>query len=197
MARAMSSPPPLPQAVEYEARTSALDKTTLYRLGTSSLEIVNEYGTQSHALADISEVRCRFFPTRVQRDRYETLIKLKTGQTLKITNQFYRGMADFDDRSDSYKIFLTSLHEKLGRQNTHCAFYAGTTALSFWLNAVFLGTVLLILLVLGIIMITAIPAVALVKFALILFYLPTCWRWFKRNKPQSYQATAIPPSVLP
>ncbi|MCP5535309.1 MAG: hypothetical protein H7A51_03630 [Akkermansiaceae bacterium] len=190
-------PPTDAKPLEYEARITLFDKVCVYRLDANSIRAVSELGEFVYPLADIVSVRCRFFPTRVQRNRYETILTMRTGGTLKICNQFFKGVADFEDRSPAYANFVKGLHNHLATQNPRCAFHAGTTALGFWLNALFLGAVLLILIVLGIIMITAIPAVAIIKFLIILFYTPTCWCWFKRNKPRRYDPKNIPPDVLP
>ncbi|MGB1260543.1 MAG: DUF3487 family protein [Akkermansiaceae bacterium] len=187
----------MPEVIEYEARLSALESERVYKLHGHRLEI--DYGSQSEniPLTEIAQVRCRFFPTRVQRDRFETIITMRNGRSLKIGNQLYRGLADFEDRSVGYRAFVQMLHTRLGKRNPHCVFHAGVTPLSFWLNAIFLALVLVLLVAVGVVMITAIPAVAIVKLVLIIFYLPTCIRWFKRGRPKRYSADHIPADVLP
>lgn len=208
----MSQPPPMPQSsqvtapplpqtgaqtLEYEARITLFDKVTVYKLDATSIRSMSEVGEQILPLADIIGVRCQFFPTRVQRNRYETLLTLRNGSTLKICNQFYKGVADFEDRSAPYSTFIKGLHNNLAIQNPQCDFRAGTTPAKFWLYAIMMVGILLLLIVLGIVMLVTIPPVAIVKLIIILFYIPTLIRWFKRNKPRQYDPREIPIDVMP
>lgn len=133
----MPKPPPLPASLtlitptegsagdciaEYEARITAFDKRSVYKLRHSHLSIESELRSRVILLTDVTEVRCRFFPTRVQRDRYETLLTLRGGGTLKICNQFFRGMADFEDRSTTYTQFIVALHRQLAESNPSCVY---------------------------------------------------------------------------
>ncbi len=197
MPPAVSEVAPLPGATEYEARITLFDKVSIYRIDATSLRINSEQGEQVIPLTDIAQVRCQFFPTRVQRNRYETLLTLRSGAPIKITNQFYKGVADFEDRSTAYSGFIRALHHRLAEQNPHCVYNAGTTPAKFWLYAIFLVGILLLLIGLGIVLLFTIPPVAIVKFIIILFYIPTCWRWFKRNKPRTYDPRDIPQDVMP
>lgn len=193
----MSSPPPLPSHPSYEARLSALERVRRFRIQGDSLHIEEEGHSRALPLDQIRTIRCRFHPTRIQRNRYETLLTLANGMEIKIGNQFYRGPANFEDRSGGYRAFVQALHHAVANGNRSCRFFAGATPLSFWLNAAFFGTMILVLSILLIVFAFSIPAVAIVKLVILIILLPVAVDWFRKNKPDEYDGREIPDSVLP
>lgn len=190
-------PPEIPVKHSYEGRISILEKTRVYEVDATSLGVTDELGRQSYALCDVTEVRCRFFPTRFQANRYETLLTIRNGLRLKICNQFYLGIADFEDRSQPYRDFITTLHARIIANQPSCIYSSGSSPAGYWLNAIFLGGIMLLLLALGILMFTSIPMISIVKLAIFAFFLPRAWSWFKKNKPRRYDPRQIPADVLP
>ena len=190
-------PPPLPEIPRYEARLTYFDKIRIYRIIGDRLQFEEEGRMQNFPLSEIQSLRCRFFPTRFQLDRYEMIISFSSGLNLKIGNQLFRGMADFEDRSPAYRDFVIALHEARGKLNPPCQFFAGVTPLSFWLNAFFLGGVLLLVAFLVVIFATSIPVVALIKLVILIIMLPIAINWFRKNKPRQYESNSIPPEIIP
>ncbi len=190
-------PPPLPRIPVYEARLTYFDKVRIYRIIGQQLQFEEEGRLQNIPLSEITSIRCRFFPTRFQLDRYEMILVFSSGLTLKLGNQLFRGFADFEDRSPAFRDFVTSLHAARMNVNPPCKFLAGVTPLSFWLNALFLGSILVLLIFLMVVFATSIPGIALVKFVIFILMLPIAVNWFRKNKPRDYDGHAIPPDVIP
>ncbi|BDS08394.1 hypothetical protein NT6N_34340 [Oceaniferula spumae] len=187
---------PLPDC-EFHGRVSVLEQATTYRLSEHSLILEKEQGSLTYQISDVVEIRCRYFPTRYQRNRYELLVNLRNGIRLKLCNEFYQGVLQFEDRSTSYVNFVKQLHSRVAAQNPSCQFFAGSSPASYWLNALLLGGVMLLILGLGITMFFAIPMIAVIKLVVFIFLLPVAWQWFKKNKPRQYDPNQIPQSVLP
>lgn len=193
----MNSPPPLPDDPSYEARLSVLEKVRRFRIQEDTLHIEEEGSSHSLPLDQIQSIRCRFYPTRFQKDRYEMLLTLANGMKIKIGNQFYRGLADFEDRSAGYRMFVNALHRARIDRNPPCRFFAGVTPLSFWLNAALLSTVLIVLAVLIVVFAFSMPPVAIVKLVILIIMLPIAIGWFRKNQPAEYDGRKIPDSVIP
>ena len=176
---------------------TSFDKVRIYRIVGDQFQFEEGGNIQNFPLSEIQSIRCRFFPTRFQLDRYELIITFANGLTFKIGNQFFRGFADFEDCSPAFRDFVIALHQARSTVHPPCRFFAGVTPLSFWLNAAFLGSVMIILAILIILFATSVPALALIKLALLIILLPTAINWFRKNRPKEYQGNAIPPDVIP
>ncbi len=196
----MSTPPPLlpDNIVKYRSRTSAFDKEQLLRLENGQLVIVSEeLPTELLPLAGLTEIRLRFFPTRFQRNRYECLLHWDHGRHLKICNQFFAGMADFKDQSGEYVRWVHELHRQSISANPNCHYFAGLSKLRYFINATFLVSIALLLIILMVLMASTLPAIAIIKLIIVACYLPILVQWLRRNKPRTYDPTAIPQVVLP
>ncbi|MDA7881800.1 hypothetical protein N9A94_05795 [Akkermansiaceae bacterium] len=148
-------------------------------------------------ISDIVDVRCRYYPTRMQLNRYECLLTVRGGTKIKIGNQFFRGVADFEDRSAEYRKFVVALHVALSQQNPRCLFHSGVTPASFYLTAAFLICSMLTLAFLIVVLGVSMPGFAVVKVVILITMIPYSIKWFYKNKPKSYRPKAIPTDVLP
>ncbi|YCM42890.1 hypothetical protein V2O64_16400 [Verrucomicrobiaceae bacterium 227] len=192
-----SGPPPLPSIPLYEARLTYFDKICVYRILGDQLQVEEEGRLQNLPLSDITGIRCRFFPTRFQLDRYEIIITFSTGLNLKIGNQLFRGIADFEDRSPAFRSFVIALHQARMKVAPPCRFFAGITPLSFWLSTLIISSIVILLVALILIFPSSFSGVILVKLAIFIVMIPIAINWFRKNKPREYQGNAIPPDVLP
>lgn len=192
-----SQPPPLKAAISYETRLTLFEKVRTFSIQGATLRIEEEGRTNEIALTDIVEVRCRYFPTRVQLNRYECLLTVKSGMKIKIGNQFFRGVADFEDRSADYRKFVVALHVALSKQNPTCVFHSGVAPSSFYLTAAFLALSMLTLAFLIIVMGASLPGFAVIKLIILIAMIPISIKWFYKNKPKIYRPQAIPTDVLP
>jgi hypothetical protein len=182
--------------ITYHARHDVLEPACTFRLTVTGLSIDAGGPVQVLPYSEISRVGLRFFPTRVQTNRFECLIDARS-RTLKIGNEFYRGIASFDDRSAEYRIFVTELCRRLAAAQPDTEFFAGRAA---WALALEYGFLLLMALFLGwILWLTGgtFRFLIWVKLAIVAFFLPTLVRYVKRNRPVRFDPRAIPEDVLP
>lgn len=161
------------------------------------LEIVQEGSTRAIPLDQIHSIRCRYFPTRFQTHRYEMILSISTGERIKIANQYFKGVAQFKDRSESYREFVESLHRARAEVEPPCRYRAGASPASFWGSAIFLGIVLVGLMFTIVAFFTSIPTVAIVKLVVVIAMVPIALNWFRKNQPKEYHGDRIPPEILP
>lgn len=192
-----AEPPPISNPVSYETRLTLFEKVRTFTIEGSRLQIEEEGLTTEISLSDIIDVRCRYYPTRFQLNRFECLLQVKGGMKIKIGNQFYLGVADFEDRSFDYRKFVVALHVALAKQSPDCVFHSGVTQSSFYLTAAFLIGSMLTLAFLILVLGATLPGFAVVKLIILILMIPISIKWFYKNKPKSYRARAIPTDVLP
>ncbi len=196
----MPLPPPLPpdQAVEYRSRTSALEQEKILRLEDGNLLVLRKDApVETLPLAALTEICLRFFPTRFQTNRFECLLRWQNGRRMKICSQFFAGIADFHDQAPSYRAFVEELHRLTPLANPACRYLSGVGMVRYLINATVLIGVALLLLALMILMFASIPAIAIVKLVILIFYIPITVRWLRRNKPGTYPPNYIPAKILP
>lgn len=183
---------------EYRHRPHAFSPEKTYRLGETAIRCVAEGAAETAIPYDqVRRVQLSFEPTRVQRNRYCLRITGRDGQRYDIGNEHYLGIADFQDRSPGYRHFVAELHRRLAA-HPQVSYRAGSGAALYLLNA-FITVFVFVMLGVASWLMFLIGAGLLVpvKLAIIAFYLPTLWRYMKRNLPQAYTPQAIPPDVLP
>lgn len=193
-----SGPPELPEAYSYHARLSALEKERTYRVRSGQFSILEEgRSPQSFPLSDFVELRLRFQPTRMQTNRFECLLKTKSGQRLKIGNEYYRGLADFEDRSASYRDWIHHLVREVGFHAPQCRMVTGCPPPLWWGYLLMLVAVFGVLIALIVVFAMAVPVVALAKVVFIIVMTPLAINWFRLNRERSFNATEAPEKVLP
>lgn len=184
-------------AIIYCVRHDVLEKPRTLRLTTTGLAIdASDGGTTVLPWAEIRQVRLRFFPTRVQTNRFECLVIASTFN-LKFSNEFYQGIAQFDDRSADYRRFVIALCAQVAAGNPTAEFLSGRDTWVLMLEYGFLAA--MALLFAWVLWITGSPLGWLiwVKLGLIAVFLPTLIQYFKRSQPARFDPRVIPEMVLP
>lgn len=183
--------------IAYLSRHDVLEKARTLRLTAAGLAVEPEGGRPwVMRYADIQRIRLRFFPTRVQSNRFECLV-LGRGQELKFSNEFYRGIAQFEDRSADYRAFVTALCARVAAEKPAVEFVTGRER---WMLALEYGFLFLMALFLAwILWLTGGPLrwLVWVKLGIVAFFLPTLVRYFRRSGPVRFDPRAIPAAVLP
>ena len=121
-----------------------------------------------------------------------------SGEKLTVSNVSFKGFAEFDDQSDTYRPFVQSLHRALLASGSETRFHGGLSSLSYWLHwllTVFAGLALIA--VAWAFVAIGLSWLILVKIGLIIFYLPTLLAFMRRGKPTSYDPAKIPDRLLP
>lgn len=199
----MSFPPPLPTTppplqLGHRVRVSALEKESNWTLMGDTLWISTEGQPDIPIpLAGIVTVRLSYDPSRYQTKRFRCHLYNANGKCATIQNDSYMGIADFEDRSESYVALLHALIPRIASLNPRCVFKTGTSNLSWWGQAIFLLGIFSILILMLIFLYTAIGSLAIVKLVIIAFMVPIAIRWFLRNKPKVFHPHQIPEKMLP
>ena len=146
----------------------------------------------------ISEVHLTYTPTRFARNRYRARVAYRDGGMAELYNTHYEGIGDFPERNAEYAGFLTELHRRLARKGKDIRFTRGNSPAAYvgnWLLTIFIFAMLALAFVL--LMAWGLVWIAVVKIAIILFFIPTLIRYMARAKPGTYDPLAIPRDVLP
>jgi hypothetical protein len=183
----------------YRLRANAFVKPRSYRLSEDALTWEEDGGKSGGVRYDgIAEVRLAFAPTRIATNRYRAQIVLKAGGTIELFNVDCRGLADFADLSGEYIAFVTELHKRLAvhgrrvifRQGNSVAGFVGNVAMTIFVFVMIAAAFLLLFSWGG-------PLVAVVKLAILLFFVPLLVRYIRRARPGTYDPLALPAAVLP
>lgn len=194
-----AGPPELPEGHLYRARTSALEAPRVYRIRSGQFSVLDEKSgkRQTFPLGDFVELRLRYQPTRVQLNRYECILKNRTGQSFKICNEYFAGVMDFRDQSREYSTWVRHLVREIGFHAPQCKLITGTSNIAWWGYLLMLTVVFGTLFTLLIFLAAAASPIAIAKLIIIAFMTPAAIGWFKKNKRKSFTAAAIPENLLP
>lgn len=185
-------------SIQYATRPDALSKDVIVRIAGS--EIVRDDGdvVAHYLFIDVNTMRLAFDPSRAETGRYRCDLELVTGNAISFTNLSWRGIADFEDRSNDYAAFVQRLARTLADANPACRFLAGKPPWSYWLQIVFVGAALMALAtVLASFGVAYIGATAWAKLALAAILTPVLVRWIRRNRERRFDPRAIPEAILP
>ena len=185
--------------IEYTHRPNAIKPARSYRLSDDALVWRDAGGVDGAlSLADIREVRARYAPTRVQRDRYLLELTDATGRTITIPNSSYRAIGDFERHDAEYVAFARDLHRRLARANPDVVFRSGTTPVGYAMSWVIAGYLLAVVTVAAFFLVAVgMFWIVPVKLAVLVFYAPTLVRHIRSVRPRRYLPDAIPPRALP
>ena len=183
--------------MKYTQRLNQFTPTRTWTLTPKALQWHDDKGASGEIeLSKVKEVRLRFEPSRAETRRFA--MHINAGTTTTITNINYRGVMDFEARSDEFRNFVIAFHKALASTNPSVIYHQGST------TGAYIGNVLLSLFVFGIIifaffffLFAGVVWVALVKLVIILALIPTLIRFLKRNRPGTYRPDDIPAELLP
>lgn len=181
----------------YDQKANVLSRHTDYELHNDGLAMRSE-GKDSrwYPYSELRLIRLRYHPTRVQRNRYVCDLQWTRSRRFQLSNEHYRGIYDFEDRSEAYRGFIEQLCLNVSNIQG-CQFEGGNSKISnlvIWL-CYFLGMGMLLLVAL--ILATTLPFLILVQIAIILFYTPTLFRYARKNRSQNFDPLAISKNLLP
>ena len=183
----------------YAHRLHAFVGERCYRVGSQALSWSDADGGQGQLeFGDVRKLQLRYSPGRLVERRYTLDLIARRGKRLRINNLHYRGFADFEDRSDSYRPFVLNLHRALALANPALQCAGGSTWAGHLLHLGIALGLLLLLAVAGLALLSAgLAWLIVVKLALIVFYMPRLWRFLKRNRPGRYDPLTPPEHLLP
>lgn len=167
---------------------------------TDDALVVDEAGEpRSGAFFDrISEVHLAYTPTRVARNRFRARIVYRDGGMTELFNTHYAGIAEFPELNEPYTAFITELHRRLAAKGKDVRYRRGSGMggyIANWLLTVFIFAMIALAFVL--LVAWGLVWIAVIKLAIILFFVPTLIRFMLKSKPGTYDPLAIPEDVLP
>lgn len=113
-------------------------------------------------------------------------------------NRSYEGIGRFRDTSAEYVTFVRALVDAIGRHALDCRLVTGSSAAVYALSVIgFLVAVAAVLGVAAFALMVGLWWLVFVKALLILYYLPNCWRWLRRNREAGFTSEQIPSAVVP
>lgn len=193
---------PLPDRtidMRYTQRLHAFSGTTTYRLTGSAIEWDNDKsGNGSFLLSDIRKVRAWYNPTRVVDNKYHLRVSGDNGRSLEITNLSYRGIGDFEANNDEYLDLVRALHRRLIEQNPEVSYSKGNTRGGYILNVLLsIWIFLMLAIAFWFVLNIGVPAIIVIKVAIILYFVPRLWRYMRRNQPARYDPGNLPTDAFP
>ncbi len=187
------------EPVTYTYRQSILTKPWTFTLMDDAMSFQEE-GRPAVLIAysQIKQVKPRFDPTRVQRNRHVLEVTLNNGRTYKIASMTYKGINDFEDQAEQYSLFIQAFHERLANANTTVAYQKGISGLGYAASVgVLVFLFLLLIVAIGFMATGTINLIIIAKFVLLIFFIPTLIGYLKKNKPSTYDPQHLPQDMLP
>lgn len=145
---------------------------------------------------EIRAVRVAYAPTRFKTWRHLLELTLADRSRLTIDNVHFRGVGNFENRSETYIPFVLAVVEQLKVENPQVPVRAGAATLGYWGAATFVTLVFAILAMLLLIMPIA-GLLVWVKLGIIAFFLPALAAWFVKARPRAVSLHTIPADSLP
>jgi hypothetical protein len=149
-------------------------------------------------LDQIAEVRLAYAPTRFARNRYRAQIIYRAGGMAELFNTHFEGVGNFPERNEAYAGFLTELHRRLAEKGKEVRYRRGSSVAGYvanWALTIFIFAMLALAFVL--LVAWGLVWIAVVKIAIVLFFIPTLVRFMMQSTPGTYDPLAIPKDVLP
>lgn len=159
------------------------------------LEVTQHGQTHRVPYTRIATLRLRYEPGRFATNRCMTEVVADTGWRAEIDNQHWAGIAAFEDRSLTYRLVIEALLARLRAANPQAVLETGQGA-GLWLGMgclmiALVGLFFTVLLIGG-------PVIAMIKLAILAFFVPTMLRYLRANRRRVLPVTADPPDgVLP
>jgi hypothetical protein len=190
-------------------RPNGLGPATQFRLEAGGLVVNSGPRERVFPYADITEIRLMYAPANMAGEGYRAKIRARNGQSATITNLHWKSIAELEYRNQDYCALMRELCARAEQQNPAVHLAAGHHRLRHRLLLAGTFGVGLLLSLIGLYVITshwmandATPArtplyVAAIAMALVAYLVWWSLRYFSRNRPRPFVATAIPQGVLP
>lgn len=131
----------------------------------------------------VREIRLTFAPTRMKSWRHK--LTLRTGSaTWTIDNGHYKGMGDFEDRSDRFNPFVLACVERVREAAPGATARLGSSPVAYWAQVLFVAVMFALLALVVIALPTTWSAFLWIKLALILAMLPVFFSFVVRSWPR-------------
>ena len=185
-------------ATTYAYKPSLISAPNMFRLTVEALDW--QIGRHSGRVPyrDISRIRLSFRPVSMQTHRFQAEIWPTRGPKLVLVSTSWRSLFEQERHDEAYDAFLIALHRRIAAAGGTPLFQSGSPALLYWPGvAVFAA----LLAGLAGLMVRALAAGEVAGVAFLgVFFAIFLWQiggFFRRNKPGTYRAGALPAALLP
>src|SRR5690606_34264058 len=101
------------------------------------------------------------------------------------------------DQSAEYHAFVSALVKQIAQANPKAEFARGTSAAGYYASIAFCGATFMLLAVVILSLGPTLHWVGLVKFVILLTFLPVVWLYVRKNRPRPFDPLVIPSDILP
>ena len=148
--------------------------------------------------SQVRRVRLSYRPVSMQTHRFLAEVWAAGGPKLKIFSTSWRSLVEQERHDAAYVAFIAELYRRVAAAGATPVLQAGAPPLVYWIGFAAFGATALALAALTVraLQVDAYAAAAIVGGFLALFL----WQvgvFFRRNRPGTYLADALPPQVLP
>jgi hypothetical protein len=170
--------------VQHAVRANVLGEEQTWTLANDKLEAISANKRDIYALSAVACLRLEWTPSRFETRMYKCHISLRTGEVLTINSSHFRGLADFEDRSETYRPFVQSLATSVLQCNPSCAFWGGASGSLYLLNVVAIAASIIAVSLILLLIEVDWYGLLVASAAIALFAVPLLSKWFSVNKPR-------------
>lgn len=184
--------------MEYAFRKSAFEKEKTYALIKEGIEVTDHEGSKTlWKYLDIVQVKTSYGASK-NNSFYQCVLKMANGTSLLLKSQHYRGIADFEDRNETYSAFVQGLHKLLALANPHVEYKKGIGLIGYIASMIIFIVAGLFLPIFSIgALIAGSLFYGIVGILASLFLILKMVTYSKKNKPGKYAPDNIPAKLLP
>jgi hypothetical protein len=186
------------EGVAHAFRPTIFGRERRFRLAPHALEI--EDGSTSRAIpyAAVSELRIARHPGAAFGPPIRrTVLRLASGGTVVLQSTHYVGLANVEDRSESYRALVEGLIGRVLHANPLARVVVGPSRLawSMWL-ALLVATIGVIVLAVVVAWRREFPIAALLYLGIVAAFVPAMWRVLRGGLPREADPRALPAGIL-
>jgi hypothetical protein len=186
-----------PSPINYAFRPARFGPVWQFHLTPDSIAWEAGGRNGSVPYAEIRRVRLSFRPLTMQSHRFVAEIWPRQGRRLRLASSSWR-IVDHERHDDAYASFIAELHRRLAAAGVRASFESGATPLYYWPGfAVFAAVAFAIAGLAVRALATGQVSAAAMMGALLAIFLWQAGAFFRRNRPGSYRADALPRDLLP
>jgi hypothetical protein len=182
----------------YAYKPSLLGAAFEFRLAPDAFEWSKGRHTGRALYRDILRIRPSFRPATMQQYRFVTEVWPANAPKLSIASTSWRSMMEQERLDDAYSAFVTELNRRVGAAGGTPVLQTGSPPILYWV-----GFAVLVAASLGFaaLIVRALQVQAWAGAAFVAAFLAVMlWQmgnFFRRNRPGTYRADAVPERVLP
>lgn len=131
----------------------------------------------------VIEIRLTFAPTRAKTWRHKLTVRSRSA-TWTIDNVHFKGVGNFEDRSEAFSAFVLACVEKVQDQAPDAVGRLGAAPLAYWAQVLFVGAMFSLLALVVISFPVNYSGLIWVKLGLIAIMLPVLFSFVVRSWPR-------------